>query len=138
MGEDEHTMAPAAYFKHMLRRGHFMIQRCSVTGNGVFYPRVISPYSGKSTLEWIEASGTGTVYSTTVVHRKPERGGNYNLALIDLDEGGRMMSRVEDIDPAEVRIGMRVRADIVEQGGEPVVVFRQAVALSDNDTRSNM
>nr|WP_233154875.1 Zn-ribbon domain-containing OB-fold protein [Candidimonas nitroreducens] len=122
----------------MLRRGHFMIQRCSVTGNGVFYPRVISPYSGKSTLEWIEASGTGTVYSTTVVHRKPERGGNYNLALIDLDEGGRMMSRVEDIDPAEVRIGMRVRADIVEQGGEPVVVFRQAVALSDNDTRSNM
>jgi hypothetical protein len=45
------------------------------------------------------------------------------VALIDLAEGPRMMSRVEGIEPWEVTIGMAVQARIVTQDGEPVVVF---------------
>jgi len=63
------------------------------------------------------------VYSTTTVRRKPEAGGNYNVALIDLDEGVRMMSRVEGLPPTDVKIGMRVRAEIVDDNGVGLVVF---------------
>ena len=47
----------------------------------------------------------------------------FNVVLVDLDEGPRMMSRVEGIAPEAVRIGMRVRARVALQGDEPVVVF---------------
>ena len=63
------------------------------------------------------------VYSTTTVRRKPEAGGDYDVSLIDLDEGVRMMSRVEGVPPAEVKIGMRVRAKVVDNKGAGLVVF---------------
>ena len=80
-----------------------------VTGDGapVFYPRVVAPGSGSTNLEWRVSKGIGTVYATTVVYYKGEA--PLNVALIDLDEGFRMMSRVEGIDPTQVRIGMRVK-----------------------------
>jgi len=53
------------------------------------------------------SKGLGTVYTTTVVHYKGEP--PLNVAMIDLDESFRMMSRVEDIDPMQVKIGMRVK-----------------------------
>ena len=65
------------------------------------------PVHRQHRLEWRVAKGLGTVYATTVTH--PAQGEPYNVALIDCDEGFRLMSRVEDIDPMQVRIGMRVR-----------------------------
>jgi uncharacterized OB-fold protein len=70
------------------------------------------------------------VYSTTVVRQKPERGGDYNIALVDLFEGARMLSRVEGIAPAEVRIGMAVEAVIREVNGQRLVLFRPVQARS--------
>src|SRR3546814_7529570 len=67
----------------------------------IFYPRAICPHSGSTNLEWRDASGRGTVYSTTVVRRKPDRGGNYNVALLDLEAGPRMMSRVDGVRSEE-------------------------------------
>jgi uncharacterized OB-fold protein len=63
------------------------------------------------------------VYATTVVRRKPEQGGNYNVAVVQLEEGPRMMSRVEGIAPEQVRIDLRVVARLVEGDGGPLVVF---------------
>ena len=71
----------------------------------------------------MEPKGTGTVYSTTTVRRKPEVGGDYDVSLIDLDEGVRMMSRVEGLAPTEVKIGMRVRAKVIDNKGAGLVVF---------------
>ena len=68
---------------------------------------MIAPGSGSTNLEWRVSKGLGTVHATTVVHAKDTK--PYNVALIDVDEGFRMMSRVEDIDPMQVKIGMRVR-----------------------------
>ena len=65
------------------------------------------------------------VYSTTVM-RKPPQSANYNVALIDLAEGPRMMSRVEGIAPEAVKIGMAVRARIITEDDAPVVVFEPA------------
>ena len=114
---------PEAIFKAHLAEGRFMIQRSASTGLHVFYPRVVAPCSGEADLEWVEASGEGTVYATTVTRRRAEKGGDYNVALVDLAEGPRMMSRVVGIEPAEVVIGMKVKAKIDELNGAPAVLF---------------
>lgn len=106
-----------------LAEGRFMIQRARATGEYVFYPRIAVPGTGDTDLEWTEACGRGRVYATTVVRRRPEQGGPYNVALIDLEEGPRLMSRVEDIEPDEVAIDMAVRSRIDTQDGEPLLVF---------------
>lgn len=116
-------MAPEARFREALREGRFELQFCPRTGRAVFYPRMISPYSGQPLTDWREVSGLGTVYSTTTIRRKQDRGGDYNLALIDLDEGARMMSVVRGLPPQDVSIGLRVKASIETQDGEPLVVF---------------
>jgi len=113
---------PEREYLDFLDRGKFMIQRCRDNGAHVFYPRVAEPRSGSTNLEWVEASGLGTVYSTTVVRAKPPAQ-NYNIVLIDLQEGVRMMSRVEGIAPEIVRIGLKVKAKIVRQDEQPVVIF---------------
>lgn len=114
---------PEAKFNAYLAEGKFMIQRSASSGKHVFYPRTVAPGTGEADLEWVEASGTGTVYATTVNRQRPEKGGDYNVALIDLAEGPRMMARVEGVAAANVVVGMKVKAKIGDLGGEPTVIF---------------
>ena len=72
----------------------------------------------------MEASGNGTVHAVTTVRRKPDAGGDYNVSLVDLDEGVRMMSRVEG--GGTVGIGDRVRARVHVDGGRGIVLFDPA------------
>lgn len=111
-----------AYFE-ALQRQCFQIQKCRGCRQHVFYPRVLCPHCGSDALEWIEPSGRGTVYSATTVRRKPEAGGDYNVALIELEEGPRMMSRVEEVAPDQVRIGMNVQATFTTEEGKAILVF---------------
>lgn len=115
----------AAYIAH-LERGELAYQFSPSLNAAVFYPRVIAPGTGAADLEWRVSKGLGTVYATTVVH--PQQGTPYNVALIDVDEGFRMMSRVEDITPRDVKIGMRVkfRAHPAEGDEPPYPVFAPA------------
>lgn len=117
-----------AQYRQALDEGRFLIQRCAACERAVFYPRMLCPHCGADKLGWITPDGRGAVYSTTVVRRKPDAGGDYNVALIDLHEGVRLMSRVEGIAPADVRIGMAVRARVVQQDGHGLVVFDPAPA----------
>jgi uncharacterized OB-fold protein len=117
--------APDAAFRRHLEEGRFMLQRARGSGRYIFYPRVVEPGTGATDLEWVEASGNGTVHSTTVVRNKPPVP-DHNVALIDLEEGVRMMSRVEGIAPDAVRIGMKVRARILFGEDGPILVFDPA------------
>lgn len=119
------TPGPEAQFRAFLAEGKFMIQRSTSTGTWVFYPRVAVPGTGETDLEWVAPSGLGTVCATTVTRVRPEQGGDYNIALIDLDEGPRIMSRVTGIAPDAVTIGMRVKAHVGDLNGEPAVLFAQ-------------
>lgn len=121
MTQENETGAEQRYFS-ALAAGRFEIQYCSDCGRHVFHPRQWCPQCGSKALTWVQPKGTGTVYSTTTVRLNP--GTPYNVALIDLDEGVRMMSRVDVIAPEDVRIGMRVSAEIVEQNKKPIVVFK--------------
>jgi len=116
------------YFAH-LAQGRFMLQRARGTGRVFFYPRVAEPVTGSRDLEWVEASGRGTVYATTVVRPKLPQV-PYNVVLVDLEEGPRLMSRVEGIAPEAVRIGMPVLARIGMQDGKPILLFDPAGAAS--------
>lgn len=114
---------PHADYGAFLNQGRFMLQRCRRSGEYVHYPRVAAPRTGSIDLEWVEASGRGVVYSTTVIRKKnPEE--NYNVALIDLEEGPRIMSRIIGIPPTDVKIGLSVRAEVLETDGKQLLVFR--------------
>jgi uncharacterized protein len=116
------ALQPDLEYQQFLQAGRFMIQRGRSSGRHHFYPRAIEPGTGRDDLEWVAASGLGTVYSVTVVRSKPPAL-PYNVALIDLAEGPRLMSRVEGIAPDAVSIGMAVRARIVKEDGNAFVVF---------------
>ena len=74
---------PDEDFRRFLGEGRLMIQRSLETGAYVFFPRVVEPRTGAA-LEWVEASGRGTVHATTVVRKKPPEP-SYNVALVDLE-----------------------------------------------------
>ncbi len=124
------TSSPAVgadkHYRDQLEQGNFLIQRCQSCASAIFYPRMICPHCGSDSLEWFAPSGKGTVYSTTVVRRKAEHGGDYNVALIDLAEGPRMMSRVDGVTPEDVSIGMPVTAKVIDGDEGKIVVFIKA------------
>jgi uncharacterized OB-fold protein len=116
------AIQPDEDFQAFLQQGRFMIQRSASSGRHFFYPRAVAPGTGAEDLEWVQASGLATVYSTTVVRVKPPAP-SYNVAIVELQEGPRLMSRVEGVAPQDVRIGMAVRARIVREQELAYVVF---------------
>jgi len=108
-----------------LAQGQFNIQCCGQCRRHVFHPREICPHCGADALGWVRPSGRGTVYSYTTVRRKPGSGGDYNVSLIDLEEGVRMMACVVGRDPHGVAIGMAVQARIESGDGAARVVFEE-------------
>jgi len=102
--------SPLGIYLEHCSQGELAYQVCTDDHSAVFFPRVSVPGTGSTNLEWRVSKGLGTVYATTVVHYKGEP--PLNVALIDVDEGFRLMSRVEGIDPMQVKIGMRVKVRI--------------------------
>lgn len=116
---------PEAHWRAALAEGRFLLQRPRGGGPAFFPPRVAAPGSGETDLDWVEASGLGHIYSLTWVSQKPPTP-PYNVAIVELDEGPRLMSRIEGVAPDGVAIGQRVRAEIVEGSEGPLLVFRLA------------
>ena len=92
--------------------GRLIVQRCTECGNTQLYPRWRC-LRCRGQVEWVDATGGGTVYSFTVIRQNFSRSFRhlipYVVALVDLDEGPRLMTNLLGIDPDDVRIGMRVR-----------------------------
>lgn len=99
--------SPLGVYQAHLAKNELAYQVSLDDNKPFFYPRAVAPGTGSTNIEWRVSKGLGTVYTTTVVYYKGEP--PLNVAMIDLDEGFRMMSRVEDIDPMQVKIGMRVK-----------------------------
>ena len=118
--------SPYDIYVEYCKKGQLAYQVCTDDNAVIFFPRLVAPGSGSTNLEWRVSKGLGTVYATTVVH--PGEGKPFNVALIDCDEGFRLMSRVEDIAPERVRIGQRVRFRVHQPGGDepPCPVFTPA------------
>jgi uncharacterized OB-fold protein len=115
--------SPYAVYAEHCRRGELAYQVRLRDGAPVFHPRLVAPGTADTDLAWRVSAGLGSVYATTTIHRKGEV--PYNVALIDLDEGFRIMSRVAGIPPEQVSIGLRVqlRFEPATDGQPPYPVF---------------
>jgi uncharacterized OB-fold protein len=116
-------MGPEQQWRERLGRGELHLQRARASGRFFFPPRVVEPGTGDRNWEWVPASGEGRVYSVTVVHPRPPTE-PYNVVLVDLAEGVRVMGRV--LGTEEVVIGMDVRAEIEQSAEGPLLIFRPA------------
>ncbi len=103
-----------AVFWESVKAHEMKIQRCNDTGKYFFYPRGMSPFTLSSNISWEPVTGKGTVHAFTIVHLNRAPGFSdelpYVVAMIELEEGPRMMSNLIDIDadPEHVKIGMPV------------------------------
>ncbi len=119
------SISPLAHYHAALQRGELAFQ-IDEDGRALFYPRVAAPLGYHGALRWTTSAGLGTVYATTYIAPKGER--PYNVALVDMDEGFRLMSRIESMAADQVRIGLRVRLRVQPAQGEddPYPVFDPA------------
>jgi len=117
---------PDARYLQALGEGRLMLQHCDECASVRFPPALVCRRCGSPRSSWRVSPGAGTVYAATTVR---DKAGDYNVSLVELEGGARMMSRVEDVAPHEVRIGQRVSARIVA-GDEPFVVFTPADGAS--------
>lgn len=115
-------MGPEAHWREALAEGRLLLQR-TAEGKAIFPPRVAAPGTGEGGLEWFEASGRGTIYSLTWVQRRPPQE-PYNVVIVELEEGARLMSRVEGVTPETLSIGQEVTAFADTSGEDPILLFR--------------
>ena len=96
--------------------GRLLIQACPHCGHRQFYPRALCTACGDPP-EWLECSGRGTVHTFTIIRQMAMRPFRdelpYVVAMVELEEGPRMMGNVTDCDPDTVRIGLPVEAHFV-------------------------
>ncbi|CAB3846352.1 Zn-ribbon domain-containing OB-fold protein [Achromobacter anxifer] len=102
-----------------------VVQQCACCKTRQFYPREFCAACLSDDIEWIECGGLGTVYTYTI-NRRPSNAAlsgkvPYVVAMIDLDEGVRMMANIVDSPPEAVRIGSRVRV-CFEQASDEITL----------------
>ena len=105
------------------KRHELLIQRCRSCGHFRFYPRSICPNCLSYETEWVRVSGHGQIYSFTISYRYPSPGFKadvpYNIAIIELDEGIRLMSNIVGCNNKELKIGMPV--EVVFEDATPEI-----------------
>src|SRR6266513_5671442 len=118
------------------KQGKLLVKRCNGCGKTFFYPRVYCPNCWSAETEWQQASGRGRVYTFTVVHQNDLPPFNervpYVVAIVELEEGVRMTSNIEDVAPEDVRCDMPVHVAFREERRDDeriaLPVFRPASA----------
>ena len=116
------TISPdTEFFWNGLREHKLLIQRCNGCGTVRNPPQPMCPKCRSLDWEAIESSGRGTVYSYVMPHQPqfPFFDYPYIVALLQLDEGVRIVSNLTDIDPADVQVGMPVEVYYQEFDGRP-------------------
>lgn len=111
--------------------GELRLQKCNACQQVQFYPRIMCSHCQHQSLDWIVAGGDGKVASFTVVRRGVSEAypAPYIVALIDLEEGPRMMSHIVGIDPESVAIGDHVKVEFEDWSDEITMpVFRVVAA----------
>ena len=88
-------------------QGKLLLKKCSACNEVHHYPRALCPFCWSDKVEWVEAKGTGEIYTYSVTRR----GGPvpYCIAYVTLDEGPKMMTNIVDTDLDTIKIGQRVK-----------------------------
>lgn len=119
------------YWNAALER-RLVIRRCKACDKVHFMPRHLCPHCWSNELEWVDAKGTGEVHSFSVIRRASDPAFAdrvpYVVALIELDEGVRMMANVLGDDALSVRIGDRVGLTFEDRGNGALLPQFQRVS----------
>lgn len=95
------------------KQGKLLLQKCRNCGALQTFPRSLCYKCLSDALDWVPASGRGTIYTFSTIYRPPapEFAGDvpYTIALVELEEGVRMMSNIVDCAPDDIEIGMGVQ-----------------------------
>jgi uncharacterized OB-fold protein len=100
-------------FAEGLSEGRIMATRCTGCGHLEFPPRADCPKCGGKGFEWAEISGKGTLVTYTTIHAAPTGFGDrtpYTIGVIDLEEGGRLLSWIQDMEESDIEVGMEFQA----------------------------
>lgn len=103
-----------------------VLPRCNSCGGFIWYPRTFCPDCHTMGVEWVAASGRGTVYSFTVNKRGQGPWADhapYVIAYVQLDEGPRVLTNIVGVDPDQVRVGDAVTAVFEPAGATKVLRF---------------
>ena len=109
------------HFWDAAKEGKLLIGRNTKTGDYHYPPRPICPFSDEGEVEFVPASGKGTIYSYTIMRTKIP----YALAYVELEEGPRMMTNIIEAPFESIKIGLPVKLKFQEtsDGGPPVPMF---------------
>ncbi len=101
-------------FWEAAKRHELVMQRCKACANWIHFPREQCPVCFSQELEWQQVSGKGRVYAFTNVHQAQhpafQDGTPYCFAIVQLDEGPRMVTNIVDCEPDAVQCDMQVEA----------------------------
>jgi uncharacterized OB-fold protein len=139
---DRPQLAPGALdreFFEAAARGTLLYQQCPACGHRQFYPRLLCTACGGDVV-WASASGRGAVHTFTIVRQNGQKPFKdelpYAVAMVELEEGVRMMGNVMGCPVEQVRIGMAVEAYAVDCGeGLAVPFWRAAAARRPSQSR---
>ncbi|MCP4123641.1 MAG: Zn-ribbon domain-containing OB-fold protein [Bacteroidetes bacterium] len=104
------------------REEKLLIQKCSDCNKNIFYPRMACPFCFSENLEWVEASGKGTIYSFTVMESNaaspfvPDM--PFVIAVVILEEGVRMLTNIVDCDVDSLQCDQAVEVTFRKKNDE--------------------
>ena len=107
-------------------QGQLLLKTCDDCKRAHWYPRAICPLCGSLKLRWVTASGRGSVYAFSTARRAQPP---YTLAYVTLAEGPTLMTRIVDVSPDSIAIGMPVQVQFqASDEGRMMPFFRPASA----------
>jgi uncharacterized OB-fold protein len=108
------------------RRGELRIQRCNACGKAYFYPRPFCPFCSSKDVAWFTATGRGKLYSYVINHR-PAYGfqdyAPYVIAVVQLDEGPRMMTNIIGVEPAPENLPIDLPVEVTWEKQDDVITL---------------
>lgn len=104
-----------------------LLQHCNDCNQYIFYPRIVCPHCMGTNIEWKESSGKGKVYSYTIVHFGAPGFSEdvpYISALVELDEGVRMITNIIECDLDDIKCDMEVEVVFEQRNSVKLPLFK--------------
>ena len=104
------------FFWDKTRKHELWIQKCVDCDTAFFYPRMICPDCLEDKIEWFKTSGKGFLYTYMINHRPPpgfEDEAPYAIAIVQLDEGPRMMTNIVGIENTPENLVLDMPLEVV-------------------------
>ena len=105
-------------FWDAVKRHQLSLPKCKACGQLHYFPRPFCPHCFSWDLEWVRCSGKGKLYSYVINHRPApgfEEEAPYVIAVVELDEGPRMLSNLIDIEPTPEAVQVDMPVEILFQ-----------------------